>query len=313
MIKLVVHDSSHAGMRLDAFCALHIKGMNRSKLKAGLHTLSVNGTPAKLAQRVRLGDIIRLEWSNPIPATLVPQNIPLRIMYEDEYIIAVNKPAGMVTHPAPGNWDKTLAQALSYYRLFVSPFTAACTPKNTECSDLRFGIVHRLDKPTSGIIITARTTESSTFFKQAFKMRRVKKLYAAIVYGRLPHTEGEIVTSLFRDKYRRTRFAASLDLSKGKYARTGYRVLRTCGTVSVVLFRLYTGRTHQIRVHARFMGCPIVGDTVYGRRSDKEFNLMLHAYKIQVPLPNGKKVTVTAPVPKRFKHCLSFFNEDSLT
>jgi len=297
-------------LRLDAFCSGAIAGMTRSKLKAGLKSVQLNGRPAKLSSSVQAGDRIRLVWNNPVPAFLIPEDLPLTILFEDEHVIVVNKQAGMVTHPAAGNWTGTLVQALAYYRLYRSSihdelacFLEAGQGRGDFSALLRTGIVHRLDKDTSGVLITARTAAAEAFLKNEFKMRRTEKYYVAILNGVPKEQSGVIETSVFRSRHTRIRFAASADLSKGKYARSRYRVLKVYGQYSLVLFKIDTGRTHQIRLHARFIGCPVAGDTLYGKKNAvwKRYGLMLHAYRLRIRLPAAQEKTVfTAPPPRNF-------------
>ena len=302
-------------LRLDAFCSRAVAGMTRSKLKAGLRSVQLNGRTAKLSNTVQTGDRIVLEWENPIPAALVPENIPLHVLFENEDVIVVNKQAGMVTHPAAGNWTGTLVQALAYYRLHVSSIRDECAcrlevgrKRASFSSLLRTGIVHRLDKATSGVMITARNAAAEAFLKGEFKLRHTEKYYFTILDGIPEKTSGIIETSIFRDARTRIRFAASADLSKGKYARSRYKVLRSCGRYSLVLFKIDTGRTHQIRLHARFIGCPVVGDPLYGKKKAewKPYGLMLHAYRLRIRLPATKeKVSFVAPLPARILAVLS--------
>lgn len=299
-----------AKLRLDAFCSSVLTGMTRSQLKTGAQSVQLNGRQAKLSSTVQAGDHITLIWENPLPDVLIPEHIPLRILYEDNDVIVVNKQAGMVTHPAAGNWTGTLVQALAYYRLHTSPIHDAFArlleaeqgkENFTELS--RMGIVHRLDKDTSGILITARSAEAEAFLKNEFKLRRTEKYYLAILNGIPEKQTGIIETSVFRDGHSRIRFAASGDLSKGKYARSRYKVLRVYGKYALALFKIDTGRTHQIRLHARFIGCPIVGDPLYGKKEAewKQYGLMLHAYRLRITLPSAReKAVFTAPPPRKF-------------
>ena len=301
-------------LRLDAFCSSVLTGMTRSQLKTGAQSVQLNGRQAKLSSTVQAGDHITLIWENPLPDVLIPEPIPLRVLYEDNDVIVVNKQAGMVTHPAAGNWTGTLVQALAYYRLHTSPIhdEFACLlgaeqGRGNFAELLRTGIVHRLDKDTSGILITARSVEAETFLKNEFKLRRTEKYYLAILNGVPEKQTGSIETSVFRDGHSSIRFAASADLSKGKYARSRYKVLQVYGRHSLALFKIDTGRTHQIRLHARFIGCPIVGDPLYGKKEAewKSYGLMLHAYRLCITLPSTqKKAVFTAPPPRKFRTVL---------
>ena len=309
-------------MRVDSFCTRMIPEMNRSKFKAGLQSLCINGKKAKCSARIQRGDCIEAVWNNPIPTALIPEPIPLSIVFENEQVIVINKRAGMVTHPGAGNWTGTLVQALSYYRLYQSPIHdefAALLRESDQNNNfafcIRMGIVHRLDKDTSGLIITARNTKTQEFLQQSFKQRLIDKYYVALLHG-IPKTgTGVICTSIFRDPRSKTRFKASSDLSKGKYARSRYKVIRTYGAYALVLFKIDTGRTHQIRVHARFIGCPVAGDPLYGTRTigNKAYGLMLHAYKLRIRLPHQSrteaKTTFTVPLPHRFMQAIRDIKE----
>lgn len=313
--------------RIDVYCTETLKHLSRSQLKTGLKSLYVNSQKAKLSRNVQNGDLIELVWDNPIPEYAHPQKLPLNIIYEDENIIVVNKERGMVTHPAGGNWDGTLVNALNYYRLYDSrikdEFAVELNKllsgevKNIEKLSLepyRMGIVHRLDKETSGLIITARNLKTEKLLKSFFKKRAVKKYYLAVLDGVPPKNKGRIKTSVFRSSSDRKKFSVSADLSKGKIAFSAYKVLKSDGKMSLVLFRIYTGRTHQIRLHAKFMGCPVAGDKVYGKkktRPDKKMGLektgmplMLHAYKLIIPDTVNSKKEFKAPIPKDFKQVL---------
>ena len=297
-------------LRLDAFCSSILTGMTRSQLKTGIQSVQLNGRQAKLSSAVQAGDRISLIWENPLPDVLIPEHIPLCVLYEDDDVIVVNKRAGMVTHPAAGNWTGTLVQALAYYRLHTSPIhdefarrLAAEQERGSFADLLRAGIVHRLDKDTSGILITARNAESEAFLKNEFKLRRTEKYYLAILNGVPEKPAGIIETSVFRDGHSRIRFSASADPSKGKYARSRYKVLRVYERYALVLFKIDTGRTHQIRLHARFIGCPVLGDPLYGKKEAewKPYGLMLHAYRLCITLPSTReKAVFTAPPPRKF-------------
>ncbi len=321
--------------RIDVYCTENLKDLSRSQLKTGLKSLYVNSQKAKLSRNVQNGDLIELVWDNPIPEYAHPQKLPLNIVYEDENIILVNKERGMVSHPAGGNWDNTLVNALNYYRLYDSEikdeFAESLNSLLSEEGNLkniekffldpyRMGIVHRLDKETSGLIITARNLKTEKLLKSFFKKRAVKKYYLAVLDGVPPKTKGRIKTCVFRSNSDRKKFSVSADLSKGKIALSVYKVLKSNGKMSLVLFRIFTGRTHQIRLHAKFMGCPVAGDKIYGKKktglvkkAGLEKNtglektgmpLMLHAYKLIIPDGLNSKKEFKAPIPNDFKQIL---------
>lgn len=304
-------------VRLDVYCAEHIKRITRSQLKVGLKSLLVNSHKTKLSRMVNNGDIIELIWENPIPLYAVPENIPLTIIYEDKNIIAVNKKQGIVTHPAGGNWNGTLVNGLNYYRLFNSKYTDdfAKLLNNLEQNNFdgkakinlhRMGIVHRLDKETSGVIITARNIQTDFFLKSEFKKRKVKKYYLAILDGCPKKLSGKIKTSVFRSSGDRKKFKASEDLSCGKTALSSYKILKTNGRYSFAVFRIFTGRTHQIRVHSKFIGCPVLGDRVYGKKTSvkNENRLLLHSYKLIINIPEAGKKEFKARLPQYFRQAL---------
>ena len=327
-------DGLESPCRIDVYCTERLKKLSRSQLKTGLKSLSVNSQKAKLSRNVQNGDLIELVWDNPIPEYAHPQKLMLNIIYEDENIIVINKERGMVTHPAGGNWDNTLVNALNYYRLYDSEirdeFAESLNSLLSEEGNLkniedffldpyRMGIVHRLDKETSGLIITARNLKTEKLLKSFFKKRAVKKYYLAVLDG-VPPKMGRIKTCVFRSSSDRKKFSVSADLSKGKIALSAYEVLKSNGKMSLVLFRIYTGRTHQIRLHAKFMGCPVAGDKVYGKKktglekktgfvkkTDLEKSgmpLMLHAYKLIIPDGLNSKKEFKAPIPNDFKQIL---------
>ncbi len=301
-------------VRLDSFCTAALTALTRSQLKSGIREIKRNGKPVKLSRTVYPGDVITIVWENPVPDSLIPEPIPLDILFEDTDVITINKQAGMVTHPAAGNWTGTVVQALAHYRLHDSPVQDAFADTLRREAGLknfkerfRMGIVHRLDKDTSGVLITARNEQAELFLKEAFKQRRAEKYYAALLSGIPEKKHGVIETSLFRDPRTRVTFAVSADLSQGKYARSSYKVIRTYGRYALTLFKIHTGRTHQIRLHARFIGCPVAGDPLYGEKrvQGAVCGLMLHAYRLIIPLPASKEKNVfTAPLPRRFRDCI---------
>jgi 23S rRNA pseudouridine1911/1915/1917 synthase len=300
-ISLVVANSAGDGMRLDRYCALTDETVSRSRLKNGALSIAVNGKTVKMSRIVHEGDVISIEWEDPPSELPEAENIPLDIIYEDENVTVVNKQQGMVTHPGAGNWSGTLVHALLWH------WKLAATGTN-----LRPGIVHRLDKDTSGVIITARNPETETWLQSQFAGRLVRKEYLAILSGVPKIRVGEIKSYIFRDPKNRKRFACSDDESKGKFAHTSYRVVSVYGSYCIVRFSLHTGRTHQLRVHSKFIGCPILGDPVYGKK-DSRFpgaTLMLHARMLRIALPGQTVLTeFTAPVPVRFKKVLARLKE----
>jgi 23S rRNA pseudouridine1911/1915/1917 synthase len=287
--------AEHEGMRADRFAADVMRLFTRSQMRQRDARITVNDEPAKPSRTLHAGDAVRVSYLEIAAPSVQAEPMDLDIVYEDTNVVVVNKPAGVVVHPAAGNWTGTLAQGLMHH-----------VEKLVEDRDsLRPGIVHRLDKDTSGILITAKSPESQEFLAAQFRARTTDKLYLAVVRGSPPRTRGTITTGIARDSRNRKRFAVSKD--GGREAETAYRVLKRYPGYSFLAVRPRTGRTHQIRVHARHMRCPIVGDTVYGRK-DRLFpdtGLMLHAYRLSIILPGaGGSTTFTAPLPERFRRVL---------
>lgn len=295
-LRLTVSNDAGSGMRLDRYCAAHAGSVSRSRLKNGALEVTVNGKAAKLSRTVKPRDEIVLSWEDPVPERIEGEDIPLSIVYEDQNVTVIDKARGMVTHPGAGNWTGTLVNALIWHWGLENPGT-----------NLRPGIVHRLDKDTSGIIITARNPETETFLQEQFRTRKTIKVYAAILQGIPRAKTGDIRTQIVRDPKNRKRFTWTMDETRGKAAHTAYRVVKTYGNYALVLFRLYTGRTHQLRVHSKYLGCPILGDPVYGKK-DRNFPdaaLMLHARRLTIALPGSpKRMTFRSPLPARFKRTI---------
>lgn len=290
--------------RLDSYIATLPNGMNRSKLKSGVTEIMVNGKSRKLSFKIKAGDQIDIRWEDNVPDDIEPEDIPLDIVYEDEDVCVVNKAQGMVTHPACGNWTGTLVNALLYHwgRQGIAQIKEG--RESEILSRRRPGIVHRLDKETSGIIITAKNRDAEEYLQDQFRHRRnMTKEYIAICCGRPPSKSGVIKTQIIRDPKHRRRFKAVTDESQGKYAETAYTCIASYGQYSLMVLRLHTGRTHQIRVHMKYLNCPILGDEIYYKK-DSTFpkaTLMLHARMLKIILP-GKKETSTfiARTPERF-------------
>lgn len=290
--------------RLDQYIASLENGMNRSKLKSGVVEILVNGKKQKISYKVKPNDQIDIQWEDNIPEDIEPQNIPLDIVFENDDVCVVNKAQGMVTHPACGNWDGTLVNALLYHwgREKIAQI------KEGDAQDIlekrRPGIVHRLDKDTSGIIITAKNRDSEEFLQAQFrKHSSLTKEYICICYGRPQHQHGTIRTQIVRDPKNRKRFKAVTDTEDGKFAQTSYNCVACYGEYSLMRVRIATGRTHQIRVHMKYINCPILGDSIYFKE-DKLFpkaTLMLHARLLKINIPNVvEKIEFKAKTPERF-------------
>lgn len=282
-----------AGQRLDAFLATAGEhGISRSQLKKNLLELTVNGRPAKLAAKVKPGDRIILSLEEPDSFTTAePQDILPAVIYEDEHLIVCNKPYGMPVHPSAGHPDGTLVNGLRFH----------CINLPGE-NPLRPGIVHRLDKDTSGLIVCAKTGPALEKLSAIFKSRTIQKTYRAIIRGRLPASTGEIEAPVGRDPRNRKKMAV---VPTGKPARTGYRIIQEFPGYTFVEILLYTGRTHQIRVHFRHIGHPVCGDPIYGRADHLSSKLCLAATELEFIHPfNGTRLCLQAPLPQHMESAL---------
>jgi 23S rRNA pseudouridine1911/1915/1917 synthase len=288
------------GLRLDRYLSEYLTLLNRSQIKSRNLKAEINGKIVKFSKIVNPGDSIYVTWDEYVETELIPEDLPLTILFENERVVVVDKAQGMVVHPGAGNRSGTLANALYFRRIQKSegePFL-----KKSLEQGLRPGIVHRLDKDTSGVIIAAYDDEALDFLARQFKQRKTKKTYAAIIKGKLKSEKGKIETYITRDPRDRKKFIAHE--SKGKYALTFYKVVKEWKGYSFVLLRPKTGRTHQLRVHLKYLGHPILGDPLYGG-SDPAFSnvtLMLHAKRLSINiLPDGKWATFRSPLPLRFR------------
>lgn len=311
--KLIVPEE-FSGERLDKIVSKLVPNISRSQLKKSLKVIQVNGRNAKLSRSVARGDEVFLSWEEQTVSALIPENIPLDIVYEDENVVVINKPAGLVTHPAAGNWTGTLANGLLYH---LREETGSIEKQGMDFSveespGFRTGIVHRLDKETSGLIITAKNFESEKYLQEQFFNRRVQKEYIAILRGVPRPLFGAVKNFLIRDPKNRKRFTWTEEPGKGKFSHTVYRVTAVYGNYSLVVLKLKTGRTHQIRVHMKSLGCPILGDDLYGK-PDSEFpgaKLMLCSRLLGIRLPGKEEFSrFKIPVPVRFKKVIKKLRE----
>ncbi|QTA38716.1 RluA family pseudouridine synthase [Thermosipho ferrireducens] len=260
--------------------------------------VTVNGRKKKPSYRVKIGDIITLNLpEKPEKVEILPENIPLSIIYEDKDIIVINKAPGIITHPTPSVTTGTLVNAILFH----------CKDLQGIGGELRPGIVHRLDKDTSGVIVVAKNDKAHQSLSQQFKDRVTEKVYAAVVHGNVKKDYGAIEVSLARNPVLRTKMAA---LEWGKPAVTYFKVIRRFSNIASLVFAYpKTGRTHQIRVHMKYMGNPLLGDELYGKgKKDEIYNVrrqMLHALRLSFYHPSTKeKVIFTAPLPEDFKNVL---------
>lgn len=297
-IALTVPDDTPPGTRLDRFLADHVDGLSRSRLQALIEAGHVlcNGQTTKARQAVRPGEDITVEIPASKPAGMLAQEIPLEILYEDADLAVLVKPSGLVVHPAVGNPDGTLVNALLHRFGGMSSIGGVDRP----------GIVHRLDKETSGLMVVARNDISHQSLSAQFADREVTKKYLAVIHGVSRAACGEIRTDMGRHPVNRQKRAVLPD-GQGKPAATDYQVLHVLqagpAPTSLVCCHLHTGRTHQIRVHLHHLGHPILGDPLYGNpnRQPRAARLMLHAWFLSFRHP-GTNATLrfNAPPPPEF-------------
>jgi 23S rRNA pseudouridine1911/1915/1917 synthase len=250
-------------IRIDKFLANRIENVTRTKIQnaADAGNILVNGKPVKSNYRIKPLDVITIVMPHPPrEKELIPENIPINIVYEDDDIVVVNKAPGMVVHPGFGNYSGTLLNALMYHFKNLPSHQG----NKSEHDELRPGLVHRIDKNTSGIVILAKTEYALAHLAKQFFDKTTKRTYVALVWGDLKNDSGTIVGNVGRDLKDRKKMAVFPDGSHGKHAVTHYKVLERFGYVSLVECKLETGRTHQIRVHFKHIGHPLFNDETYG-------------------------------------------------
>ena len=286
------------GERSDAFLARSVPDLTRSAAQKLLEQGMVKrkGTPLKKNDRLSAGEELELTLPDPEPLDVVPQNIPLDVVYEDEDVIVVNKPVGLVVHPAPGHPDGTLVNALLYH----------CGDSLSGVNGvLRPGIVHRIDRDTSGLIIAAKNDRAHLALAQQLQDHSLARTYEAVTVGGLKEDEGTVDAPIGRHPVDRKKMA--IDRKNGKRAVTHYTVLGRYPGYTHVECRLETGRTHQIRVHMASIGHPLLGDVVYGSKKPWPglAGQCLHARKLRFVHPStGKLVEVECPLPQWFETVL---------
>ena len=280
--------------RLDKVCSEIFSDYSRSQIKQLLDggNITVNGKTEKAKFKVKSGDVIRLEEPETKTLELRPENIPLDIVYEDDDVIVINKPQGMVVHPAPGHDEHTLVNALLYH-----------CPLSTINGTFRPGIVHRIDKDTSGLLMVAKNDKAHRSLAKQLKDKTNIREYVALVHGRIAEDEGTINAPIGRSLKDRKKQAVVKD---GRNAVTHFEVLKRYRDYTFVKCILETGRTHQIRVHMKYIGHPLVGDPLYGpKKTIKGNGQFLHAGKLGFVHPTtGKLLIFEAPLPKIFQECL---------
>ncbi len=298
-VQFVV-EVSRLNTRLDAFLRERLGDVSRGAIQRLIEGgfVRVNGRHAKLTQAPRAGDRIEVCWPETRPAEAIPEAIPLEVLFEDEHLLVLNKPAGRVVHPSAGHDEGTLVHALLHH----------CSGQLSGIGGVaRPGIVHRLDKDTSGCLVVAKHDAAHLVLASRFADREMRKDYLALVCGRVAVATGEIRAAIARHPNHRKRMAVT---SGGREARTTYQVREVWSHASWVEAGLHTGRTHQIRVHFHFIGHPVVGDRTYGRRANAALaestgytapRQMLHAWRLRFRHPlSGESLEFEAPLPGDF-------------
>jgi len=277
------------GARLDKYVAEHCEELSRTQTQKLISdgNIKVNDNIAKAGHKLNTGDKLIINIPSPTPTTLTPEPIPLNIIYEDDDLLVVDKPAGLNVHPAPGHPAHTLVNAVLSH-LSSLPDTGDWQ---------RPGIVHRLDRDTSGVMIVAKNSAAHSNLTDQFKARSVVKAYQVLVKGHLTPEDGTIEAPVGRDPRHRQRMAVVAE-SRGREARTEYHVVDYIGDCTLLEVRPETGRTHQIRVHLAAIGYPVVGDKVYGVKSPHLSRQFVHASLLGFKLPStGEYVEFTSPLP----------------
>ncbi|MEN6465242.1 MAG: RluA family pseudouridine synthase [Syntrophaceae bacterium] len=310
-----VISESDSGKRLDIFLAAKESSLSRSQIKRMIEdgSVLVNGKNVKAGYSLKRGDSVSLTPKEPVELETLPQDLPLKILFEDSSIVVVDKPAGMVVHPAAGNYDGTLVNAILYHCRGLSGIGGVIRP----------GIVHRLDKDTSGLIVVAKTDEAHRELSDQFKKHLVTKVYYAFAFGNFKEDEGVIEAAVGRHPVDRKKM--SVYSRRGKEALTRWKVVERYGFLSFLEIRIETGRTHQIRVHLNSIGHPILGDNIYGNSAKRLQAIQdtkirsrlkslkrhaLHAGRLAFAHPRThEKVEFEAPLPEDMEDLRTFLNE----
>jgi 23S rRNA pseudouridine1911/1915/1917 synthase len=300
------------GLRMDVFLPQKDPTLSRSQAKRLIEDgdAIVDGKPVRASHRLKPGEKVSLRKPPPVPSEIVPEAIPLHILYEDGAIIVVDKPAGMVVHPAAGNYSGTLVNALQHHCRNLSGIGGVMRP----------GIVHRLDKGTSGLMVAAKSDEAHRHLAEQFKRRQVSKHYTALVHGNLREDEGVADAAVGRHPVERKKMSTAS--RRGKAALTRWRVLERFGAFTLLEAKIETGRTHQIRVHLSALGHPVAGDSVYGASKravetpalravlKKLPRQALHAGRLSFAHPvTGEEMSFESPLPEDMAEVIRFLRE----
>jgi len=289
--------SEDAGQRLDRFLVSQLPALSRSRIQTLMDEgrVQVDAVARKASHRVETGEVVAVDVPEELPSGVESEPIPLDVLYEDEDVAVINKPAGMIVHPGAGVTSGTMVAALLHRFGGVTGLSAVGGP-------LRPGIVHRLDKETSGVIVVARTDAAHRKLVEDFRDRLVEKIYIALLHGKIKGDAGSVVLPVSRDLRRRSRMTARR--REGREARTDWRARLRFDAFTIIEADLRTGRTHQIRVHFSALGCPVVGDTLYGaprqERAGSELlppleRNFLHAARVSFVAPDKKPLPSPPP------------------
>src|SRR5215475_8429293 len=308
--EVLILDRTLPSERLDTYLRSKFPAVSRGAIQRLIEEghIRVNGKTVKPTHTPRAGEKVEVHWPEARPAEAQPEDMPLDIIFEDDALLVLNKSAGLVVHPAAGHEEHTLVNALLHH----------CEGQLSGIGGVaRPGIVHRLDKETSGCLVVAKNDETHVALSSQFASRKVEKIYHAIVCGEMTRDKGEIRAAIARHPSHRKRMAVSDDT--GREARTSYRVLERLRAATFVEAEIHTGRTHQIRVHFQFLGFPLLGDLTYGQRQNSRLEdlvgfaaprVMLHAFQLAFIHPRtGKRVHFEAPLPQDFEELLKALRE----
>lgn len=289
--------SAEIGLRLDKALVGLLSDVSRNHIQKMIDDgyVFVNNELVKASYRLQKDDVINLVHRETSESTLIPEYIPLDIVYEDDDILIVNKPRGLVVHPGAGNKDLTLANALMFHTKKLSTINGQFRP----------GIVHRIDKDTSGLLAVAKNDYAHNELAAQLKNHTMQRIYVALVHGVIHEEEGKIIAPLGRD--RKNRLKMAVDLREGKEAITHFIVIKRYQSSTLVECRLETGRTHQIRAHFEYIKHPLVGDPLYGKKNDKLFTggQLLHAKQLVLIHPRTKEIkTFKCPMPLYFEQTI---------
>ena len=300
MLNRIVVNATNAGIRLDAYVLAEFPNLSRSHIKTliadGLITLNEKKCK-KAGEKVKENDIVCVDIQEPKKLEVLPENIDIDIIYEDKDLAVINKPKGLVVHPANGNANGTLVNALLYHLKNLSGINGVIRP----------GIVHRLDKDTSGLLLIAKNDVAHISLAKQIENKSCHRYYVALCKGNFKNDCGVIKTGYGRSLKDRKQMSV-FPLGEGKVAETHYKVLERFGNYTLVEFKLQTGRTHQIRVHCKYINHPIIGDDIYGVKDSlfsKVKGQLLHAYKIEFTQPTTKQpMCFEIPYSNELQKCL---------